>query len=215
MASHPEVRLAKARALSGARRRGGPGRSGTAGSGRTRFRRSSARLRLIYEELARKRPVDPDAQVLELDAKADSENGSIFSAERAWSPSRACARRCSLKWRARLAEVPIIVEAAGREELGARASIRGLSGSSRAQSRRARWRRNVPRRPASCSTPRTRRVRRSRRRGRARRRDRGHAPARDGALSADEDELEKLDSPRVSSPRLGSGRSRALADRSR
>jgi predicted Zn-dependent protease with MMP-like domain len=121
MASHPEVRLAKARALAAAR-----------GAEAARddlerlvadepdFAEARHELGLVYEELGEEAAQSTQMlQVLELDAKADSEDG--FDFQRSSARMVAIARRVlddvPLKWRARLADVPIIVEERPGEEL--------------------------------------------------------------------------------------------------
>src|SRR5262245_39552603 len=113
-ASHPEVRLARARALAAAR---------GAEAARVEleslvedepdFAEARHELGLVYEELGEEAAQSTQMlQVLELDARADSESGFDFmrSSDRIVSIARRVLGELPLKWRSRLSDVPIIVE---------------------------------------------------------------------------------------------------------
>ena len=121
MASHPEVRLAKARALAAAR---------GAEAARTDLERlvddepdfAEARheLGLVYEELGEEAAQSTQMlEVRELDARADEESGFDFnrSVDRMVAVARRVMGELPVKWRSRLADVPILVEERPSEEL--------------------------------------------------------------------------------------------------
>jgi predicted Zn-dependent protease with MMP-like domain len=121
MAAHPEVRLARVRALIAAR-----------GAEAARadlerlvedepdFAEARHELGLVYEELGEEAAQSRQMlEVLELDAKADEEDGFDFdkTSERMIATARRVIAKLPIKWKARIAEVPIVVEARPSEEL--------------------------------------------------------------------------------------------------
>jgi predicted Zn-dependent protease with MMP-like domain len=120
-ASHPEVRLAKARALVAARgAEAALAELESLVADEPDFAEARHELGLVYEELGE--PAAQSTQMLqvrELDARADEESGFDFnrSAERMVSVARRVITELPAKWRARLADVPILVEERPSEDL--------------------------------------------------------------------------------------------------
>lgn len=120
-ARHPEVRLAKARALSAAR---GPEAAKDELERLVRdepdFAEARHELGLVYEELGE--PAAQSRQMLEvreLDAAADKESGFDFmaSSDRIVATAERVIAGLPLKWRARISAVPVIVEERPSEDL--------------------------------------------------------------------------------------------------
>jgi predicted Zn-dependent protease with MMP-like domain len=120
MAAHPEVRLARVRALIAAR---------GAEAARADLERLVAdepdfaearhELGLVYEELGEEAAQSRQMlEVLELDAKADEQDGFDFqgTSERMIATARRVLKKLPVKWQARVAEVPIVVEERPTEE---------------------------------------------------------------------------------------------------
>jgi predicted Zn-dependent protease with MMP-like domain len=121
MASHPEVRLAKARALAAAR----GARAAKADLERLvrdepDFAEAHHELGLVYEELGEEAAQSTQMlQVRELDAAADQADGFDFehASRSIIAIARAVIAELPLKWRSRLTEVPIIVEERPSEDI--------------------------------------------------------------------------------------------------
>jgi len=121
MASHPEVRLAKARALAAARgARAARGDLERLVKDEPDFAEARHELGLVYEELGEEAAQSTQMlEVRELDAKADHDAGFDFkhSSDRMIAVARRVLSELPTKWRARLSEVPIIVEERPSETL--------------------------------------------------------------------------------------------------
>ena len=121
MAAHPEVRLAKARALVAARgAEAGRAELESLVDDEPDFAEARHELGLVYEELGEE--AAQSTQMLEvraLDARADEESGFDFnrSADRMVAIARRVLGEIPLKWRARFTDVPIIVEERPSEDL--------------------------------------------------------------------------------------------------
>ncbi|HVR19310.1 MAG TPA: metallopeptidase family protein [Polyangiaceae bacterium] len=120
-ARHPEVRLAKARALAAAR--GAEAARGDLESlvrDEPDFAEARHELGLVYEELGEEAAQSTQMlEVRELDAKADEESGFDFnrSAERMIAVARRVMAELPIRWRSLLTDVPIMVEERPSEEL--------------------------------------------------------------------------------------------------
>jgi len=121
MAGHPEVRLAKARALAAAR--GAEAARADLESlieDEPDFAEARHELGLVYEELGEEAAHSTQMlEVRELDRRADQESGFDFerSADRMVAVARRVLGELPVKWRSRLSDVPILVEERPSEEL--------------------------------------------------------------------------------------------------
>ncbi len=120
MQAHPEVRLAKARALLAAR--GAEAAQGDLErlvADEPDFAEAKHLLGLVYEELGEEAPRSRQMlEVLELDAKADEMEGFDFDAtsERMIAVARRVLAKVPIKWRGLVSEIPIVVEERPNEE---------------------------------------------------------------------------------------------------
>jgi len=121
MASHPEVRLAKARAIAAARgARAAKAELERLVRDEPDFAEARHELGLVYEELGEEAAQSTQMlQVRELDEAADHADGFDFerSSQRIVATARRVLGELPVKWRSRLDEVPIIVEERPSEDI--------------------------------------------------------------------------------------------------
>ena len=121
MAAHPEVRLAKARALAAARgAQAARAELESLVADEPDFAEAKHELGLVYEELGEEAPRSRQMlEVLELDAKADEESGFDFdgASERMIATARRVLSKVPIQWRGLVSEIPIVVEERPSEEL--------------------------------------------------------------------------------------------------